>query len=468
MKLAMLLLPGALLAQTDWIVPPEYHAAGYVKEKRGRGYVLSGPGPSGAMAQTFDAAPYRGFPVRLRAAVRVEGEGTAQLLLRVDRVPGELGFYDNMGDRPIRAGEWAPYELFGEVAPDARTIELGVLSSGKADVWVDQISFEKLPPSTGDAAARSEIERIYARVDAAYVEGDSAAVARLAAPDAQVVIRGARTPLAKILAQIGSTKFRSRSKITALRIAGGEATAWVNNESTTGVSGMFSSSRDTWIQTAKGWKLKQSTLVASRPFTAPEVLAEIKERSGMPDWAGVRILLWQGDFKPVPGFTVAPPLAAPAASAATALRYLKQHAPDAAGLAELAFQANDAARIAKVVHTFDENRAGTAEWLFARQAAVAVYQSLTMPREEAAAANIIWLASQAYPDDKILVVTPDASAAAPRVRKRYGKGVYLAVGAPRELLGGEYFVDLRSALPESVLGQWSAAQKFDCDGIFGQ
>ena len=188
----------------------------------------------------------------------------------------------------------------------------------------------------------------------------------------------------------------------------------------------------------------------------------------MPDWAGVRILLWQGDFKPVPGFTVAPPLAAPAASAATALRYLKQHAPDAAGLAELAFQANDAARIAKVVHTFDENRAGTAEWLFARQAAVAVYQSLTLPRGEAVAANIIWLASQAYPDDKILVVTPDASAAAPLVRKRYGTGVYLAVGAPRELLGGEYFVDLRSALPESVLGHWSAAQKFDCDAIFGQ
>jgi hypothetical protein len=468
MKPAILLLPGALLAQTDWSVPAEYRAAGYAKEKRDRGYALTGPGPSGAMTQTFDATPYRGFPVRLRASVRVAGEGTAQLLLRVDRLPGELGFYDNMGDRPIRAGEWAPYELFGEVAADARTIEVGVLSSGKADVWVDGISFEKLPPPAGAADARAEIERIYARVDAAYVEGDSASVARLATPDAQVVIRGEQTPLSKILAQIGRTRFRSRTKITAFRIAAGEATAWVNNETTTGVTGMFSSSRDTWVQTAKGWKLKQSTLVASRAFTPPEVLAEIKERSGLPDWTDVRILLWQGDARPVPGFTVAPPLGAPAATAATAVRYLREHAPDAAGPAELAFQENDTARIARVVRTFDENRADTAAWLFARQAAVAVYQSLTMPREEAVAANIIWLASQAYPSDKILVATPDAGAAAGLVRKRYGKQVYVAVGAPRELLGGDYFVDLRSAPPESVLARWAAAQKFDCDAIFGQ
>ena len=63
---------------------------------------------SGNLMQDFDATAYRGKRVRFRAAVRSEGFG--QLWLRVDRRDGDMGFFDNMSDRPIRDKEWKYYE----------------------------------------------------------------------------------------------------------------------------------------------------------------------------------------------------------------------------------------------------------------------------------------------------------------------------------------------------------------------
>lgn len=475
-SLVLLLAPGLLLAQTDWTVPAEFRAAGYTKEKREKGFVLSGPGPDGAMTQTFDATPYRGSAIRLRASVRVEGEGAAQLLLRVDRAPGELGFFDNMGDRPIRAGEWKSYELTGEVATDARSIEVGVQSTGKADVHVDEILFEKLPPLSAEAAAaREAIARNYARVDAAYAEGDVDAIASLAVPDAQVAISGTRMRLSAILTeimeQIGrGTKFRSRSTVTAFRMAGGEATVWVNNESTGSAAGVLSANRDTWVKTAAGWRLKESALIATRSATPPEVLAEIGRRAGMPDWKDVRILLWHGGGAPgIPGFTTVRASLEPREAAETVLEYLKQHAPEEAGPAALAFQGEDAARLAAVVRAFDAHRADTPEWGWARQAAVIVHQSVAMRDrpDEAAAGTVIWMASEAYRSGKILV-TGATPGMASFVRNRYGRQVYLVGAVARELLGGEHFIDIASVPRDSELGKWLAAQKLPYDGIVGR
>ena len=96
-------------------------SAGYRKETVSEGIVLSGPGPTGALTETFAATPYRGEPVRLRASVRLEGAGRAQLQLRVDRAAASSGSSDNMGDRPITATAWETYEITGEVAPDSNT-----------------------------------------------------------------------------------------------------------------------------------------------------------------------------------------------------------------------------------------------------------------------------------------------------------------------------------------------------------
>src|SRR5207249_208423 len=79
----------------------------------------------GNLMQSIDAAAYRGKRVRLRAAVRAEVSGSAnqaQLWLRVDRKNDELGFLDNMEDRPIVQKDWRYYEIVGDIAEDAVSV----------------------------------------------------------------------------------------------------------------------------------------------------------------------------------------------------------------------------------------------------------------------------------------------------------------------------------------------------------
>ena len=124
-----------------WFVP----TSGYVAKiserdpKNGkRGVILTrapsgkpGPGRSkrkfgfGNLMQSSEAAPYWGKRVRFRAAVRVKASqpySRAQLWLRVDREGRQMGFFDNMGDRPITYNEWRYYEIIGDVAQDGRRI----------------------------------------------------------------------------------------------------------------------------------------------------------------------------------------------------------------------------------------------------------------------------------------------------------------------------------------------------------
>jgi len=99
----------------------------------------------GYLKQSFAAAAYRGKRVRLRAAVRAEVSGfrnQAQLWLRVVRKDNQPGFFDSMGDRPVTQREWRDYEIFGEVAEDAVTIDLGLMLVGNGRAWLDAVSFE--------------------------------------------------------------------------------------------------------------------------------------------------------------------------------------------------------------------------------------------------------------------------------------------------------------------------------------
>jgi hypothetical protein len=458
-----------LLAQTNWTLPPQFRTAGYERLFRDGAIVLSGPGPDGALAQTFDAAPWRGQVVRLRTSIRVEGDGAAQLILRIDRPGGELGFFDNMGDRPIRAGEWTTYSVEGEVASDAVTIETGVLSSGKATVSVKDVSFEKLGAPVDAGALRAN----YAKVDAAYAAGDLAAVAALGLPDAEIVLPHAHLRLAEALASQKGAKLQSRTTVTHVRVESDEATVWTNNESISGMQGVLSSNRDLWTRVGDGWKLRRSTLIATRPVLPSDVLAGIRQYDGMPDWQNVRILLWQGAHPPaLDGFTAVAseeldPRYAEAAGA-RAVEYLKEYAPEEAGPALLAFQGSDPAKVAATVRVFEQHKANTEAWLHARHDALLVYQSKTLQDRpaDAIAANVVWFASEALPNAKILAVVPDG--VAPLVRNRYGKQVCTVGEFPRELLGGEYFVDLSGVPATTPLGRWVAAQKLPFDAIAGR
>jgi C-terminal processing protease CtpA/Prc len=104
----------------------------------------------GNLMQAFDATPYRGTRVRFWASVRLGvGAGDvasrrAQLWLRVDRAGGRMGFFDNMGDRPIRSFEWKQYEIIGDIDDDASKINIGLMVFGTGTVLLDDVSFEVL------------------------------------------------------------------------------------------------------------------------------------------------------------------------------------------------------------------------------------------------------------------------------------------------------------------------------------
>jgi len=107
------------------------------------------PGPFGNVMQKIDAASFRGKRVRYRAAVRTEidgQDGRAQLWMRVD-LPAEkgqhkIGFFDNMANRPIRKKHWDYYEIVGDIAEDAKTINLGMFLAGSGQAWMDDVSLE--------------------------------------------------------------------------------------------------------------------------------------------------------------------------------------------------------------------------------------------------------------------------------------------------------------------------------------
>jgi C-terminal processing protease CtpA/Prc len=166
-------LEGGTLGQVPegWFVPVLSREGGYSAQltedrpKQGLRCVLlsgeaaKGPNASfGNLMQSFDATPYRGRRVRLRAGVRtqVAGDGNrAQLWLRVDRKGGSPGFFDNMGDRPIVDAAWREYQIVGDVAEDAEGISLGLILIGNGRAWLDAVSLETIGGiGEGDEPAR--------------------------------------------------------------------------------------------------------------------------------------------------------------------------------------------------------------------------------------------------------------------------------------------------------------------------
>ncbi|MBC7834368.1 MAG: hypothetical protein H7Y88_04615 [Phycisphaerales bacterium] len=133
-------------APTGWGVP----TAGYVAQLIAVGApegklaaVLSRGGlrdedvpsaPFGNLVQQIDAEQYRGKTVRYSAMVKLEKgdspEARAQLWLRVDLTSKRVGFFDNMGDRPVTSDQWVRYTITGEVAPEAGAITFGMMLVG--------------------------------------------------------------------------------------------------------------------------------------------------------------------------------------------------------------------------------------------------------------------------------------------------------------------------------------------------
>lgn len=100
----------------------------------------------GNVMQSEDAAPFRGKMIRFRAAVRADvfGYNSAQLWFRVDRPNKQMGFFDNMRDRPITSDEWKHYQIVGLVDEDAVSINFGLMLSRQGSADLDDVSIEIL------------------------------------------------------------------------------------------------------------------------------------------------------------------------------------------------------------------------------------------------------------------------------------------------------------------------------------
>jgi C-terminal processing protease CtpA/Prc len=111
----------------------------------------------GNLMRQIPAAEYRGKKVILRSKVRVDGSGRAQMWLRVDRAGGQMGAFDNMGERPIMPGGWTDARIEADVDDDAESINVGFLVlGGTPAVYVDAVKLEVSDEKPAARQAASE------------------------------------------------------------------------------------------------------------------------------------------------------------------------------------------------------------------------------------------------------------------------------------------------------------------------
>lgn len=95
------------------------------------------------LSRYHDATPYRNKEFIFRGRLKVSGEeGSGHLFVRVDKSDKKMGFFDNMGNRPVLQGDWATYEIKGRVDADAQGINFGVFLSGKGALQFDDMSLQ--------------------------------------------------------------------------------------------------------------------------------------------------------------------------------------------------------------------------------------------------------------------------------------------------------------------------------------
>ena len=217
------------------------------------------------------------------------------MLLHVGRPNLQQGFADNMANRPIVSDQWGEYEIRGEVAPDAETIQIGLTIFGTGRAWIGDAEFGPVTAETSGPsvdAARDAIQRLYTRMDSAFVRGDAAELGAVLMPGAQMGVGTIREPLLPAIEQeiAKGSKLAARTVISSLRLDGDEAIVMVRRDAqdphSGGTRSVVTSHRDTWIQTSNGWRWRESIEVSYHWVLPPTgadaarpVVAELKARA---------------------------------------------------------------------------------------------------------------------------------------------------------------------------------------------
>jgi len=106
---------------------------------------------AGSLRQRIDATPYRGKPIRLRAAARVDFADSgsfAFLRLAIDGWAPEsvhdpaAPLFDSLDEYRVASPEWCLYEIVADVPEDAVVISYGLFLAGSGSAWIDDVSID--------------------------------------------------------------------------------------------------------------------------------------------------------------------------------------------------------------------------------------------------------------------------------------------------------------------------------------
>ena len=98
-----------------------------------------------AFSQSIDMSMDQERKFILKAAVKAEiadSTAWAGLWARVDMKNNENGFFDNMGDRPIRDPEWKEYTIEGTIGKNAERLLIGGLMLSDGTFYFDNFSLQ--------------------------------------------------------------------------------------------------------------------------------------------------------------------------------------------------------------------------------------------------------------------------------------------------------------------------------------
>src|ERR1039458_10017047 len=312
-KLAMLagLLPVALVAQTNlqfqqgeamksppgWFVLDAVQDTEYLVQWHANCRddapcaLLAGPATAtaeslGKLLQDFQAAPFRGKRVKLRAWIKLEAGAIgdrAYMLMQVNRPGAVAGFSDYMEDRPITSSEWKRYEIRGDVAPDAESIRIGVTLYGRGRVSVSGVGFvEDAVTPDQVAEARERIQKQYARLDSAFTRGDKDEIAKVVLPDAQMGVGSVREPLLPAIEgeMEKGARLTARTKVTSVQLDDAGAVGTGEREAADpnpgGKRRVVTVHRDTWSQVEDAWRWKESIELAYHWVLPPTSAALVR------------------------------------------------------------------------------------------------------------------------------------------------------------------------------------------------
>ena len=166
---------------------------------------------SSIISQAIAADSLRGRDIRMRGRVRIasaNAQGWAGLWLRVDRGQ-EVGFFDNMQDRPVRDTTWREYVIQGTIAADATRIVFGALGIGEMSLDVDAIEIDVRSAGgawTPLAVRDAGFEESESSAQPSWGRNQPAAFARPAsgAPQGERYLRIARAPTASATSTVAA------------------------------------------------------------------------------------------------------------------------------------------------------------------------------------------------------------------------------------------------------------------------